>query len=255
MHEAERYVSRMRQASDNRRSAPRAGTGGSHGAAEPGKGFRSLIPLAEILGELLHCGPRTRKPQLKLAELALRFGSELDLLMETPLPEVSAYWPELGEALRRMRAGEVIRRGGYDGEYGVIRLFEPGEMEPSLLERVPRARRRPLPSGQGDLLGGLAAMQEKKENGAAGLPAFRQQRCRNCCGSLLAPRVFRGAGTGAEGRAGTSPACSGSGRTWRGKNPHACRTGAASAGAWRSGVGHGGRDLYPAGGRPSCANV
>ena len=139
---------------------------------EPGKGFRSLIPLAEILGELLHCGPRTRKPQLKLAELALRFGSELDLLMETPLPEVSAYWPELGEALRRMRAGEVIRRGGYDGEYGVIRLFEPGEMEPSLLERVPRARRRPLPSGQGDLLGGLAAMQEKKENGA-GRPARR----------------------------------------------------------------------------------
>lgn len=137
---------------------------------EPGKGFRSLIPLAEILGELLHCGPRTRKPQLKLAELALRFGSELDLLMETPLPEVSAYWPELGEALRRMRAGEVIRRGGYDGEYGVIRLFEPGEMEPSLLERVPRARRRPLPSGQGDLLGGLAAMQEKKENGAGSLP-------------------------------------------------------------------------------------
>lgn len=34
--------------------------------------------------------------------------------------------------------------------------------------RAPDAR--PLPSGQGDLLGGLAAMQEKKENGAAGLP-------------------------------------------------------------------------------------
>ena len=26
---------------------------------EPGRGFRSLIPLAEILGELLHCGPKT----------------------------------------------------------------------------------------------------------------------------------------------------------------------------------------------------
>lgn len=132
---------------------------------EPGKGFRSLIPLAEILGELLHCGPKTRKPQSKLAELTLRFGSEVDVLMETPLAELSAYWPELGEALRRMRAGEVIRRGGYDGEYGEIRLFEPGELEPSLLERVPRARRKPLPSGQGDLLGGLAAMREKKLGG------------------------------------------------------------------------------------------
>ncbi len=133
---------------------------------EPGRGFRSLIPLAEILGELLHCGPKTRKPQLKLAELTLRFGSEVDVLMETPLSDLSAYWPELGEALRRMRAGEVIRRGGYDGEYGEIRLFEPGEMEPSLLERVPRARRKPLPSGQGNLLGGLAAMRERKQGGS-----------------------------------------------------------------------------------------
>ena len=129
----------------------------------PGKGFRSLIPLAEILGELLHCGPKTRKPRQKLAELIRRFGPELDILVDTPLSDLSAYWPELGEALRRMRAGEVIRRGGYDGEYGVIRLFDAGEMEPSLLERVPRARRTRLPQAQGDLFGDLAAIQEKRK--------------------------------------------------------------------------------------------
>ncbi len=34
----------------------------------------------------------------------------------------------LGEAIRRLRAGTVHRTAGYDGEYGVIRLFEPGEL-------------------------------------------------------------------------------------------------------------------------------
>lgn len=111
----------------------------------PGEGFLSLIPLAEILGEILHCGPKTKRPQLKLAELTRRFGPELTLLLDTPLSDVGRHWPELGEALRRMRGGQVIRQGGYDGEYGVIRLFEKGEMGPSLLAGVSQARRRPLP--------------------------------------------------------------------------------------------------------------
>lgn len=112
---------------------------------DPGKGFLSLVPLAEILGELLHCGPRTRKPQLRLAELTRRFGPELDILLDVPLSDISLYWAELGEALRRMRNGQVIRRAGYDGEYGVIRLFDENENAPSLLAGTPAARRRPLP--------------------------------------------------------------------------------------------------------------
>lgn len=114
---------------------------------QPGKDFHSLIPLAEILGELLHCGPKTKKPQAKLAELSHRFGPELTLLLDTPLSEIGAYWPELGEALRRMRAGQVIRQGGYDGEYGVIRLFGADENQASLL---PAARTRALPSADSD---------------------------------------------------------------------------------------------------------
>jgi len=35
--------------------------------------------------------------------------------------------PLLAEALRRMRAGEVRRQAGYDGEYGVVRMFDDEE--------------------------------------------------------------------------------------------------------------------------------
>ncbi len=111
----------------------------------PGKDFQSLIPLPEILGEILHCGSKTKKTQEKYADLLSRFGSEMTILMDTPEDDLRHAWPELGEAVARMRAGRVMRHGGYDGEYGTIRLFEERENEPSLLERVPSARRTPLP--------------------------------------------------------------------------------------------------------------
>ncbi|MBQ2761339.1 MAG: UvrD-helicase domain-containing protein [Mailhella sp.] len=113
-------------------------------APEPGKDFSSLIPLPEIVGELLHCGPKSKKVQEKYAGLLGRFGSEMDILQSVPHAELGRTWPELGEAVRRMRAGEVIRQGGYDGEYGTIRLFDEAENAPSLLAKVPVVRRKPV---------------------------------------------------------------------------------------------------------------
>ena len=92
-----------------------------------------FIFAAEILGEILHCGAKTRKTQEKYAELLERFGSEMSILQDVPEHDLRHVWPELGEAVARMRAGRVIRHAGYDGEYGVIRLFEEGENAPSLL--------------------------------------------------------------------------------------------------------------------------
>ena len=111
---------------------------------EPGKDFRSLIPLPEIIGELLHCGSKSKKVQERYGKLIEHFGPEMTILQDVPEQEAGSHWPELGEALHRMRSGKVIRKGGYDGEYGVIRLFEDEENGPSLLERVPAARRHPI---------------------------------------------------------------------------------------------------------------
>ena len=113
-------------------------------APEPGKDFSSLVPLPEIVGELLHCGPKSKKVQEKYADLLGKFGSEMDILQSVPTADLGHAWPELGEAIRRMRAGQVIRQGGYDGEYGTIRLFDEEENTPSLLTKVPAARRKPV---------------------------------------------------------------------------------------------------------------
>ncbi|MBW2209123.1 MAG: UvrD-helicase domain-containing protein, partial [Deltaproteobacteria bacterium] len=92
------------------------------------KGFHSLIPLQEILSELLDCGPSTKKVMSAYEDLLTAIGPELHILMQAPIEELEqSGGPLLARAIDRMRNDRVIRLGGYDGEYGVIRLFHEEE--------------------------------------------------------------------------------------------------------------------------------
>jgi PHP family Zn ribbon phosphoesterase len=88
----------------------------------------SLIPLPEVLGEIIGAGPASKGVMEQYSRTIARFGSEFNLLLHAPLEEIGQTSPLLGEAVGRMRSGRVIRRPGFDGEYGVIRLFEEGEI-------------------------------------------------------------------------------------------------------------------------------
>lgn len=92
------------------------------------KPFFSIIPLPEILSEILGCGPSAKKVTAAYEELLAGFGSELHILMDAPSSDIErAGGRLLAEAIDRMRESRVIREEGYDGEYGVIRLFEEAE--------------------------------------------------------------------------------------------------------------------------------
>jgi DNA helicase-2/ATP-dependent DNA helicase PcrA len=87
--------------------------------------FDSLIPLVEILSEILSKGVTTKSVRTLYNQLLSQFGPELFILREIPLEDLSHRGMTcLSEALRRMRTGDVIRSAGYDGEYGTIKIFE-----------------------------------------------------------------------------------------------------------------------------------
>lgn len=93
-----------------------------------GKVF-SLVPLLEILSEIMQVGVSSKSVTYEYENLIQKLGSELSILREIPIDDISkAYSPLLGEGISRLRAGKVIKHPGYDGEYGVIRLFEPDEL-------------------------------------------------------------------------------------------------------------------------------
>ncbi len=108
---------------------------------------KSLVPLPEIIAEIAGTGPSSKRVAESYDQALARLGSELQILESTPVEEIEdAGSPLLAEAIARLRAGRVIREAGYDGEYGVIRLFEPGELEKrkggALLFDAPPATRK-----------------------------------------------------------------------------------------------------------------
>lgn len=139
--------------------------------------FRSFVPLRELLGELAQTGPKSKTVQGRYEQLVARLGPELAILGEAPLDEIGRVaTPLLAEAVRRLRAGEVIREGGYDGEYGAIRLFKPGELESGksispLFELPEPVRLKPPNSGRRQRRTGATAGAEIPVDNAVSDPA------------------------------------------------------------------------------------
>ena len=104
-------------------------------------GFNNLVPLAEIISEILSVGPKSKSVNAVIDRLVAAFGPELAILRDVPAEELARIGGSpLTEAITRLRRGEVIKDAGYDGEYGRIRLFRSGELNRSGALSMCRAR-------------------------------------------------------------------------------------------------------------------
>lgn len=94
------------------------------------KPFESLIPLPEILAEVYQVNSGSKKVMEAYFRLLDRLGPELAILRRIPPEELARQGgPLLAAGIAKMRRGEVLIQAGYDGEYGTIRLFDPGERQ------------------------------------------------------------------------------------------------------------------------------
>jgi DNA helicase II / ATP-dependent DNA helicase PcrA len=84
---------------------------------------RNLLPLDEVVAEVTGVG-RTSKTVRRTVDAMLEaLGPELPLLERLPLEDIDkAGFPEMAEAIGKVRRGQVVRDPGFDGEYGSIRL-------------------------------------------------------------------------------------------------------------------------------------
>jgi DNA helicase II / ATP-dependent DNA helicase PcrA len=97
-------------------------------------GFTCLVQLPQIVGEIFATGPKSKKVTAEVSRLVGVLGPELGILRDAPLEDLRRVGgTRFAEAIGRLRRGEVIREAGYDGEYGIIRLFQPDELDGSAL--------------------------------------------------------------------------------------------------------------------------
>ncbi|MCA9735258.1 UvrD-helicase domain-containing protein [candidate division KSB1 bacterium] len=92
--------------------------------------YFSLIPLPEIIAEAEQKGPATKTVQEIFNRMVHKIGNEMFILQEAPLEDIAkAGGPVVCEAIRRMRSGDVNIAAGYDGEFGVIKIFSDDERQ------------------------------------------------------------------------------------------------------------------------------
>jgi DNA helicase II / ATP-dependent DNA helicase PcrA len=164
-------------------------------------GFTNLVQLPQIVGEILATGAKSKKVGAEVARLVAALGPELGILTEVAAEDLRrAGGSLLAEAVARLRRGEVRREAGYDGEYGVIALFGPGELdradalfdlaEPEGLKSHPQANGK-----HGDTAGpqaGRAGEAAREPGGTAKAPGRAGKAGRNAGPEPRPPAAARG---------------------------------------------------------------
>ncbi|MBI2100676.1 MAG: DNA helicase UvrD [Candidatus Vogelbacteria bacterium] len=88
------------------------------------KPFHSLVPFDEVIGEALGLGKQSKAVWREYEAAIQKLGSEFAILLDASEGDLrSGLPPAVAEAVVRMRRGEVAITPGYDGEYGIIKIF------------------------------------------------------------------------------------------------------------------------------------
>ncbi len=90
--------------------------------------FKYIVPLQEIIADALDQGKQSKKVQATYDSMIRQLGNEFSILLDIPVEKIEAFGiPELAEGVRRVRSGELQIEPGYDGKYGVVKVFKSGE--------------------------------------------------------------------------------------------------------------------------------
>ena len=159
------------------------------------KPFESLMPLPELLADCMGVSPASKRVEAVYFDMLRHFGSEFSILRTLSPEEIDS--PVIAEALRRLRAGQVIRKAGYDGEYGVISIFEPGEAE-RLMGQTSLIDLAGLAGRKGFNLKGVKKQKEEPEAEAVSAPAaeLNEGQLAAVTGTAACTAVIAGPGTG-----------------------------------------------------------
>lgn len=90
--------------------------------------YTSLVSLDQIVASALDVRAANQRIQATIRKLLEALGPEIPLLREGDLGAIAAVaGTAIAEAVRRVRAGEIVCRPGYDGQYGKLTIFSPEE--------------------------------------------------------------------------------------------------------------------------------
>ncbi len=90
---------------------------------------KSIVPLPEILAEVYGvASTSSKKVKLMYDKMIPSLGNEFKILLDTSISDLQSFCgPEIAEAVRRVRMGEISITSGYDGIFGKVKIFGENE--------------------------------------------------------------------------------------------------------------------------------
>ena len=97
--------------------------------------YKSVVPLMEIISQALEKNENSKVVQDEYSKIIGKFENEFNVLIFLPINEMAGKLDErILKLIKNMREGKVVKKPGYDGEFGKIEVvFEREEEKPPSL--------------------------------------------------------------------------------------------------------------------------
>jgi uncharacterized protein (TIGR00375 family) len=95
--------------------------------------FVKLVPLLEIVAESMSMTVSAQRVKDKFDQLCLFFGSEINVLLNASIDELEKQaGVKIAEGVKKVRKGDIVINPGFDGQYGVVKIWN-NDNEESIL--------------------------------------------------------------------------------------------------------------------------
>ncbi len=86
--------------------------------------YAMLVPLQEILAESIGGLPTSQNIKNEYEKLTSHLGGEFKILLENSLEDIAKVsGPKVAEGIKKVRSGEITVEPGYDGVFGVVKIW------------------------------------------------------------------------------------------------------------------------------------
>jgi PHP family Zn ribbon phosphoesterase len=95
------------------------------------KPFVMLVPLQEIIAEAIGSPVASKKTQFFYTKLTDELGGEFNVLLHTTKEDIEhSSTPRIAEGVEKARTGDIVIDPGYDGVFGVVKIWKEGDENP-----------------------------------------------------------------------------------------------------------------------------
>ncbi|MCJ7804678.1 endonuclease Q family protein [Patescibacteria group bacterium] len=97
-----------------------------------------VVPLLEIIAEAMESTVSSQAVIGRYEQMVEKFGSEFEVLLKTPIEFISqSFGDKTAEAINKVRQGQILVDPGYDGVFGVVKIWpDPKEEKEEKKEQM-----------------------------------------------------------------------------------------------------------------------